>query len=603
MKYFARSKTALRICAAFIASVLAAGMLWSCSDADGCPDAVAVKPTGAEGWCMLLRDGSIKDEVNFSRCPTEAVEGRFWVPDSGGCWKLYDLSSLQPVNDKAYRYVSHFSDGRALVAERDSGVTVIDRRGNTMLSLDTIAGETVVEFTAPVDGLTVFCTQRGYMGVVDLKGNVVLPAVFTDPGAPSCGRIVAHGVDLQRGREADSVDPAKTETVITVIYDYRGRKVFELNSAAYQVVADSYKGGYLPVAKQDADNAPAWGLLDVSGREVLAPDSAFSSIDDVASGTFVFHNAEGQCGLGRVADGAILIKPRYAEITYVGPRHIAVVDGGGAEAPCHRIISLIDLAADGPEFASIGQEMWGKVVVAGENYGLRLFDLRGFFDTLLPDLEAVGTVGIAPCDVIKSDFVDLDAMLRELDVKATGVCGIDFSTGVTDALARQMGKEKPMAANFAFTDEVNLFPVAAGEMVAVTVVYPEKLSYVAHRHEQVADPIWGPFNLTVDRVVPTGFRFTDAKPVALSVTFNNYGRLFGKLGSVYNLLADRMAGEGHVIGRNDAATLVELPSGRKVLVALEPHSVKVEWGAQSPDGTVIHHFAGNKESLDSDDAE
>lgn len=567
-----------------------------CSGRDNGPEAFPAILDGQKGWSLVNAKGQVIAEDRFERYTTAATCGRVWSRTNEGYWKLYDADGKQElVSPKEYRYVSYFHDGRALVAGRGEGVTVIDTDGEILLRLDSIVGRPVVSFSYPADGLAVYIVAGKGSGVVNLKGEVVIPARYTSIGTPACGRIVASDI-----KDAQAPSDSATQSVTTV-FDYDGNKLFTVSSTKYDLTAESFMDGYLPVAKTDGE-ALAWGLLDAQGETVVKPSAAYRNIIDVRGDKFLYVNDNGLIGLNGI-DGEPVLSARYTDAFFIDNDHLAVseteVEDEGAFE--YQVITTNDKPISDRTFADVSQRVGNAMFVCLDLGNWTLMNFKGELNDEAPKMATVDFNMNPPDYVIQSDHIDLDALIDALRISPVGLDGLTFASSVEQALDRQVaaseGVKRATPSNVSFTDEVNIFPIVDGEVVSETVVFPEKLSKPTYRQERVVDFVWGNYYTYRINNVPTGFAFTRSHPVRFTVMFNNYGKLRGRLGELYKNLVKRMEKLGTVEQSNDAAAIIALPNGKKALLTLQSTMVTLTIGTIPAGQLVVHPYAGNREEL------
>lgn len=570
-----------------------------CSDRSDGPEAYPAIIDGQKGWSLVNAKGQLIAEDRFERYTTAATCGRVWSRTDEGYWKLYDAAGKQElVSPKEFRYVSYFHGGRALVAGRGEGVTVIDTDGEIRLHLDSIEGRPVESFLFPADGLVVYSVTGKGSGVINLDGEVIISARYTSIGTPAYGRIVASDVKYPHVPS----DSAK-QSVISV-FDYDGNKLFSVSPNKYDLTAESFIGGYLPVAKNDGD-ALSWGLLDAQGETVVKPSAAYSSILDVRGGKFLYVNGEGKIGLNGI-DGEQILSARYTDAFFIDNDHLAVSeteveDEGVFE---YQVITTDDKPITDRTFAGVSPRVGDAMFVCLNSGNWTLMNFKGEINDEAPRMVTVDFDMNPPDYVIQSDHIDIDALIDALRISPVGLDGLTFASSVEQALDRQVaaseGVERSTPTNVSFTDEVNIFPTVDGEVVSETVVFPEKLSKPTYRQERVVDFVWGNYYTYRINNVPTGFSFTRSHPARFTVMFNNYGKLRGRLGELYKNLLKRMEKIGTVEQSNDAAAIIALPNGKKALVTLQPTMVTLTMGIIPAGQLVVHPYAGNREELTDD---
>lgn len=562
------------------------------------------KIKGNDKWSLTEPSGKIIADDAFDHRPTAITCNRFWAQNEQGYWELYAANDpSRPVIDKEYRYVSYFHHGRAIVAERGKPVTVINVDGEEKVSLDTVDNKRPNMFIVNADGLATVCSDT-VQGLINFAGDVVIPTKYHYIGEPSDNRVIAFDHNYAAfSSVADSLYGKSTAKV----FDYEGNLVFTISSTDYDAIDQHFTGGYLPVAKVDAKDKEKlkWGLMGPDGAMVVAPSATMRSISEVRGKNFIYSDDNENMGV-RSLEGEILIKPRYGYITFIDDTHVAAVDMAEDEYVDNEKASWQLLNIDGTpvasrKFLSIDRAGAGRVFVKTKPERWSIMTTDGEMLADLPVYSEIAASTRQPNYYVQSDYIDINALIAGCDITANSMDGITFQSSVREALERQAryfsSTNKPVASNYSFTNEVNIFPTIEGEMVAATVTFPSNLSHQTYRNERVIDFVWGNYYWYHDNKIPTGYVFTTDRPSKFNVTFNNYGKLRGKLRPLYNNLVKHFSAYGTVIDNNSGATLIDIGNGRKAVVALEGSSVKVTWGRLSADDESIAAYNGNKEDL------
>lgn len=588
-----------------LAAILA--ILTGCSGSKNDYQGFPCKVKGNDNWGMTSPDGRLTVEDEFKHRPSVATCGRYWAQNERGYWELYkDDGKARTVNDKEYRYVSNFYDGRAIVAERDKPVTIINTDGEEVASLAKVGSVEPDRFSDFADGLAVYATDT-LQGVVNFEGEVVVPARYYTVNTPACGRIVAiedsnmgfYSYDYDMAR--DSV-PESTATVL----DYSGKAIFKISSRKYSQINMTYIRGYLPVAVsgKNQDEEPQWGLLGPDGDVVVAPSKANGHITDVVATHYIYEDSENRYGL-RTMEGETVIKPKYTMARFIDEKHLAVTrsafeDGQDME---WEIIDLQGERTVDRKFLEVSPVFGSHLFVKTREDRWAVITPDGEMDDNQPVFTDIYFDVLEPSYMVASDHIDIAKLIEGVGMTADSMDSLTFQSSALQALERQSryysSTNKPHPANYSYTNEVNIFPTVEGEMVTATVIFPSNLSHQTYRQEKVIDYVWGNYYWYHLNKIPTGYVFTSDRPSKFSVTFNNYGKLRGKLRTLYNDLVKHFSAYGSVTDHNSAASLIELGAGRTALVALEPNSVKVVWGKLTAADKALYSYDGNREEMSS----
>lgn len=576
---------------------LAVLLFSACGTPAGDYEAFPCKIKGGDDWGFVSADGAVVVAPEFSHRPSPVTCGRFWAQNSRGYWELYSADEHPvTVGDKEYRYVSNFHKGHAIVAERDQPVTIIDVDGNEVASLARIGSLQPKHFGDFNDGLAVFSSDT-VQGVIDFNGDVVVPAKYYSINTPADGRIIAHDSRSFSFFTTENAD--STEESVATVFDYNGEKLFTVSSRTYNRIGDRFRNGYLPVGVHDGDKE-SWGLMDLNGEIAVRPDPSNRSITDVAGNHYIYCDDSGRYGMKSIGEGVVM-KAKYTYARFLGAEHIAVNEAEDGDDPEWVILNLDGSKAVAKKFMDVSPLFGDHVFVQVREDRWQVITLDGEMAADQEQFSMIDYASLIPCYYVESDHIDIDALVSGVGMDANTMDSITFQSSVQKTLERQAryfsSTNKPVASNYSYTNEVNLFPTVEGEMISETVTFPSNLSHQTYRQEKVIDYVWGNYYWYHMNKIPTGYVFTSQTPSKFAVTFNNYGKLRGKLRTLYAALVKHFSAYGQELDSNNGATLVDLGNGRSARITLEPNSVSVVWGKLSAGEKSIFSYAGNKEDL------
>ena len=113
-----------------------------------------------------MEDGQVLFSEEFKAEPTMVIEDRFMVKNTEGLWEIYTAEKKPKKVGKEYVSATNFFEGRALVAERNKPVSIIDKEGKTLKVLDKIDGKIVTRVGSFQEGYAAYQTDK-YFGVID----------------------------------------------------------------------------------------------------------------------------------------------------------------------------------------------------------------------------------------------------------------------------------------------------------------------------------------------------------------------------------------------------------------------------------------------------
>ena len=582
--------------------------LTGCSGSDNGFEGLAAKVRGDKDWSVIKTSGEMIAENEFKHRPSLVTDHRVWAQNERGYWELFTAEEHpKGLNDKEYRYVSYFYGGRAIVAERDKPVSIIDTDGKELASLEEVKGKTPTSFSNIKDGMAVM-TVDTLMGVINLKGELIIPVEHFSINEPACGRIIAMDknrylfTDMSEGYAEESSAETSKEVSVAKVFDYTGKQLFTLSSKDYDFIADSYENDYLRVSTKSGESSSVWGLLDLDGKVVVKPSAKNGTIITAMGDHYIFTDEDNQFGLRRISTGETVVKAKYSAMSFVDAEHLSVSTSSW-EVDEYYEYTLMDLKGEkiGKKYRAISPAFDGNVFVQVAEDRWKVMNIKGEINENAPDFSEVYYETTSLSWEVKSDYIDIDKLIRNSGMTSSGFGDVYFFSSVQDALRYQQTfyswNNKPKAADYTYTNTVSVSPQVEGEYLSASVIFPTKLSHQNFRDQKIIDYVWGNTYWYHINKVPAGYSFTSSKPSQFKVSYNNYGKLRGKLRPLYEGLVKHFKAMGTVQESSSAATLIDLGNGRHALVALEPNDVFVLWGKLSDGDKSVYRYSGNKEQL------
>lgn len=253
---------------------------------------------------MLSADGKILFEDEFKNAPTVVRDGRFFVKNSDGLWEMYTASEYPEKVGSEYVYATAFRNGRALVAEKDKPVTIIDVDGKVVKKLDR-SGERKVAEVQPFgrDGYAIFKTIDDKFGLIDKDGNCTVKPVYRG--------FFRVGDDMFMGAD-DKVDNLASDEKVPVISG-TGKVLRELYLDDVEILASWVKrteqlsDGKFPVKERDGEGW-FWIIKDLNGGDYFL----FSRIEKIGQikGDLLTFEYDGKWGLMNVKEKTLIL-PKY----------------------------------------------------------------------------------------------------------------------------------------------------------------------------------------------------------------------------------------------------------------------------------------------------
>lgn len=594
--------------------VLAAVLAFtSCDNSGNKIEYVPFKNDEEGSWGLISPEGEVLISDAYEYDVTAATCGRFWVQNKQGYYELYNTDETPGrVNDLDYRYVSLFHDGKAIVAQRNKPMTVINRDGEVLAKLDTVGGKVLSTLQNIKNGYAVAVVDT-LQGLIDYEGNWVVAPRYFSVSAMNGGYALAQ--DHAYGAlsySSDVLSPQELKNMpqgTATVFNEKGETVLTIKTKEYAKTTPRVFGNYLGVAKLK-DSTFRWGIIDLEKKVVVAPSDKYAEITEIGENTFVFRQPiaqDDEMGYWHygVADfsGKVIVKAEHNTINYIAPKMVMVTDYTGDEEDAAARVEYYDLST-GKKIA--GRKFFGGTGLLGDHFFAalkenqwKIFDNAGEMLTETPKMYNVN-VNLGS-DVIMSDYVNLTALIKEIGIGASMLDGMTFGTSVRDALKKQASyyssTNTPKAADYNYTNEVAIYRSANGVYFNESVIYPTTLSQQTYRTERVIDYVdwWSGTYWYHNRQVPTGYVFTSAKPRVFQLSFDNYGPFYGKLKPLYKALVKKFESLGTKTESNSSASVFSLNNGRQAVVWIDGHNVYAKWGDLNSSEKEIYMYDGNKE--------
>lgn len=591
---------------AFAACVFA-----SCEKGEEDIEYVAFQEDADGKYGLISPDGEVLFSDEFKYAPTVATDGRFWAMNGEGYYELYKTDKNPERVGSEYRYVSLFYHGRAIVAERDKCMSIVDRDGETVVKLDQIDKYRPDYITGMNEGHAVFAVDT-LQGVINYKGEMIVKPTYYAVAPMHDGKLVA--VDRNYALGIDAERPVKDcpKGYVSIINKY-GEKVLKISNKRYAQCSRRVYGDYLPVAAVK-DSTFAWGIIDMKGETIVKPSVKYRNITEMQDDMYIYVSDEDLYGV-RTLSGETVLDAKYGYLEFVGKglvlTEVSTVASDADDVSEGKIVDLSTRQSVGRP-VSYGTQFLPSsrkyAFVASADGKWRIINTKGERIEVKTSLSDISLN--TGSETIVSDYIDMDKFLENVGFSASGVDSLSFSSGVSDVLARQArhfsSANKPQASDWLNTKDIYIYRNVDGQNVSETIGFPTTISHRTYRTETVYDydyyynyySGWTPYWYTYNRQVPAGYAFSDTTPSTFEMTFDNYGVLRGKLKQFYNKLAKKFKAMGTVVDENSGGVLIKLSGGRDAVVYLDGHNVTAKWGSLSASEKDISRRYSAKETID-----
>ena len=307
----------------------ALGLLCSCQSAGD--HYYAFKESSGGKWGMISPSGQVLFEGEFKEQPTHAVGGVFFSrTGKNNLWQMYEASSRpSTVSDDTFRDIFLFTEKVTLAAKPDGPFVIIDKKGNTVATLEKV-GNVPIDYVEPFhEGLAVIGTASGY-GAVNTNGEVVVKPKFY--ALRPYSDQVAIGIE---NKYKDNIKNGEEDEVVYSVIDTKGKTILSFKHSKYPNNKGEFHSGLLAVCKKD-NNEARWGFIIKKGEEVVKPTAKNAQIGEWNDAVYVFSDGE-QVGLKSMTNDEVLIRCKYDKLFFAdneGSLLWACEESGNGETKC-----------------------------------------------------------------------------------------------------------------------------------------------------------------------------------------------------------------------------------------------------------------------------
>ena len=565
----------------FVFAVLTAMLFASCSKTEN--DKVEYIPfqESADGqWGMISLDGKILFTEEFKTKPTVVRDGRFFVRTKEGLWEMYDATNKPKKIGTDYAHASGFRNGVALVAEKNKPVSIIDTEGKTKKILDKIEGKVVDGVRSFEEGYAVFMTVDSLFGVINQGGDCVIKPEYTELNDCGDGKFIGinkkYEADLKKGKK----DKVKLSVVNT-----SGKVLYEFMASKYNNVHQKFSDGLLPISVKK-DGKETWGIINEKGEEVVKPTTKIKNIGNVKDEKFTYYNGEGW-GLMNTK-GETLIRAKYEFLYFDGDNMLVAIVKKDADTFESKYVNEKDeqIGEDTYVSATPFTMFDGEHAIVKPNDKIySIISKEGKQIEGLPDIVEIGT--FEGESYIQSDYVDFKALIADCKISDDGMFGMSFKTTPAEAIKAQvkegiaMSDENHKAGDlywYDLTDEVWFIKKPGNISSIFEMHYTGYLTKKTYRTKRIIDYVIGDWYWYHDKKIPTGYVYNKVSMRNFKMTFDNDGKLHGKLSDVLLALKGKFKSMGKIVKENNGAFVVTTKAGHTAFAYLEEKKVVLLFG-------------------------
>ena len=569
-------------------------LLSSCSKEDNDSNVEYIPFQESKGglWGMISPDGKILFSDEFKNEPTVAKEGRFMVRNSSGLWEIYTCEAKPVKIGGEYVYATCFKNGRAIVAERNGYIKVIDRQGNDIKILDKINNHQVDYLNQFEEGCAVYMTDSLY-GAIDEDFDEVIKPVYAELYHCSDGKFI--GIHDKYRKELDK--PEAERVLKYDVLNTKGDLLFQLSTEKYRYFHESpyYKDGLLRVAV-DVNGNVCYGLINDKGEFVVKPQEKIKYISEIDGDRFIYSNGEGYGVMDLKSNVLIRAKYDYLSFDIQNRLFAGTLTSKDSETSYYDRTFIKKIIDDHDK--QIGEDKYEEFIPFSKINGKRAFvktygNIWSIIDTNgktlegLPDIVNINPLSIGD-NCIETDHIDFDELLSKLQLSKDGIDGLSFKSTVRDAVKKdlknwegRMVREKPFDdPQYYYNSSSVSYSVNISDIpIKICVIFPGEMSRLKYRTvEYYAYSFFEGTRYATEKKVPDGYVFNDYSAKAFAVIFPNSYRMRGKLRLLLDCLKKKFGKYGKLEKENSGAAVYSIDKNNRVFMFMKDNEVMLLWG-------------------------
>ena len=371
----------------WIKALLAITLLTGCGKREA--TYLPVKTDGQNLWSIVeLPSKEMVATEEFGNMPSRIENGVFYVKNDEELYECYRMPDFKnPLRNGVFSQLMTFDEGVTFATRKGGPILLIDTEMNVVKQLPDEV-ETVWNF---VDGRAVFITSDGKTGIMDTKGETIVP--------PHYDRI--YGYEDGYTLAAKDGEPLR-------VLDRQGNVVREFGRETYNRVSHHPSEGYLAVASDGRMQLVDLKSGKLTANRLMKDTPDLERCYRVFDGVFVFAN-DGLYGL-MDADGQVLIRAKYEEMERMEQNRYRVKRNGKCG-----IVDRQDNVICPLQHKSIQWLAKGIYLMDKDGRQGFLTDEKG--QVLLAERLEVAERQTA--DSVNSEYVDVDKLVELIDCQTT----------------------------------------------------------------------------------------------------------------------------------------------------------------------------------------
>ena len=392
-------------------------------------------------WGMIGTDGTVLFEDEFKDEPTSVMNGRFLVKNGNDLWEIYKAEAKPEKVGEEYLQIADFTSYVTPAVKKNERICLIDVNGNVKATLEKANNKNIVSCTAFSYGYAVRETEDDKYGIIDTKGNVVIEAKYDAATPISSGKFCV----LTR----KNID----EPVTVKILDAGGRNILEMKVGDGQKYTDidpkMCTDKYLAVCTS-VDGEFQWGYLDYSKNVVVKPSSKIRGLGGVSGDNFIYYSGDSYGVMN--FDGEVVLRAKYDNlvwgdedmlIAYDSDSNYSIVNLEGDKLTKEQYLDILPFYDGKHAAVRVDDNSWGFIDKKGEEIKIKN----------APDIYYLSQN--RACDIVESDFVDIDAIISRIKLDKNGIMGFSIDMMPQQIIKAYNEIEGKTEENFETSPEVN----------------------------------------------------------------------------------------------------------------------------------------------------
>ena len=389
--------------------------------------------TDGGDWGLISPSGEVLFKGEFKEQPTQVSHDRFFAKNGKGKWELFAAEQKpKQVGKEEYEQAGVFVEDVAPVVRKGQHIEFIDTEGKVKFSLDKVDGKPVTECTNFSEGIAVF-KAGDYYGAIDPSGKVVIKPEYVMLSKPSDARLLAiskaYETEVKELNDNNN-DEVKKKIKVTVL-STDGKKISELNMAKFDDLKGFFVDGAMGASVKDNEGNESYGLIDEKGEWILKPSKKVTYISRMAGKSFIFNDGE-RYGLMSF-EGEEIIRAKYESLIFADDDG-TLLYAKKSDKDGYMLIDRND--------QQVGKETFEDYWFFNGDYAPVKFTSNnwGFVNKKGEDLKVKQDIfSIAPNsgdDVFHSQYVDVQALINELQLTKNGFCGLALTSSAESNIKR-----------------------------------------------------------------------------------------------------------------------------------------------------------------------